>query len=282
MKLSYLKLTLIVVSLCIATVPAFGQEKNKIKLKGNKTYKKEFCSGRNWSSDSRVSVKSLRELNLSAGDVDVDSKNGRITVIGEQRSDVLIRACVRAWGDDEAEAKSIVDSVTIETAGTITAEVDNDYRVSVAYEIRVPNSTNLNLSSNNGRISIKDVDGQIRFKTQNGRVTLSGLSGDVEGRTTNGRLTVKLDGNSWEGRGMNVSSGNGRVSVYIPENYAGDFEVGTNNGRFSSSFSELPVPLDENGKRKKYGAKIVTGSLNGGGAPIKVRTRNGRVSVNKY
>lgn len=279
MKLSYLKLFVLLAALCVATTPAFGQ---KTKVNKNKSYKKKaFCSGNNWSSNS-YSAKALREATLRAGDVNVKSKNGRIIVMGEERSDVLVRACVRSWGDTQEEAQANVDAVQLETAGTITASESKDSRVSVGYEIRVPYSTNLDLSSGNGRISISEVDGIIRFKTGNGRVTLSGLSGDVQGRTSNGRLTVKLAGNSWNGNGLDVSSGNGRISVYVPTNYAGDFEVGTGNGRFSSSVDSLQAPLDSRGKRKRSGRNMASASLNGGGAPIKVTTGNGRVSVNKY
>ena len=214
MRQSYLKSFLLLAAFCVIATPVLAQ-KTKEKNKTYNTYKSEFCSPNNWSSGSKVSAQALRESTMTPGDVNVESKNGRITVIGEARNDVLVRACVRAWGETKEEAQARVDAVQIDTSSTIRANVDenDDYKVSIAYEIRVPNSTNLDLATGNGRLSIKDVDGNIRFKTNNGRVSLSGLSGNVEGQTNNGRVSVKLDGNSWNGSGMNVTTRNGRISL---------------------------------------------------------------------
>jgi len=278
MNKSYLKFALLLTALCVVVTPAFSQYEKKEKTAKHKQTK-GFCSSNNWSNGEKVSAQDLRETTMSSGDVRVDSKNGRITVIGETRGDVLVRACVRSWAKTEAEAKAIVESIRVETSSIIKADIPERSNTSVSYEIRVPNATNLDLSSGNGRIGISDVSGQIRFKTNNGRVTLSRLAGDVEGETTNGRITVKLDGGYWQGNGLNVSTNNGRISLYLPSSYAANVEVGTNNGRFRSSFDALQAPLDENGKRKRSGPNKVNASLNGGGAPIKLVTGNGRVSI---
>jgi DUF4097 and DUF4098 domain-containing protein YvlB len=271
MKRSYFSYVLLLTLFCLLGTVGFAQDKTK--------YEYEFCSSNNWSNGDKVSANDLRETTLSAGDIKVNSRNGRITVKGENRSDVLLRACVRAWAKTDAEAKSTVDQIRIETSGVISAEIPKDTNASVSWEILVPNRTNLDLSSSNGRITISDVDGQIIFKTSNGRVTLSQLAGDVRGETTNGRVTVQLAGTTWNGTGLNVKTSNGRVSLNMPSNYAANVEVGTNNGRFSSDFAELKIPAVD-GKRRRGGSNKVNASVNGGGAPIRVVTNNGRVSVN--
>ena len=83
-----------------------GQEKaerfDKEKLKAYKT--KEFCGGESWNNGDKVSVKELRESTTAAtGSLIVDSgRNGGVSVKGENRSDVLVRACV------QADRKSVV------------------------------------------------------------------------------------------------------------------------------------------------------------------------------
>lgn len=282
MKRSYFSYALVLAVVLLVSTNSFAQDKYKDKIKSKlkqKVY--SFCSGSNWSNGDRVSSKDLRETTLSAGDVKVNSRNGRITVIGSDRSDVLVRACVRAWGYSATEAKEAVDSIRIETSGEITADTPRDSNSSISYEIHVPRSTNLDLYAQNGRITISSVDGQIRFKTSNGRVTLSDLAGDVQGETSNGRVTVKLNGNAWNGNGLNVKTRNGRVTVYMPSSYAADFELRTNNGRFSSDVNELQTQnYDERGRKRRGGSHRVKSSVNGGGAPIKVTTGNGRVTIN--
>ena len=72
---------------------------------------------------------------------------------------------------------------------------------SVSYRLAVPDGFVAGAASTtNGGISIRDVDGQIEFKTVNGGVKLVNLAGDVKGRTSNGGVDVDLDGTELERR----------------------------------------------------------------------------------
>ena len=48
--------------------------------------------------------------------------NGGISVTGEDRRDVQVRAVVHAWAASEAEAQRIADEVVVRTDGTLRAE----------------------------------------------------------------------------------------------------------------------------------------------------------------
>jgi len=264
--------TLLLAIFCLLASGTFAQSKSKEKYR-----KHEFCSKQNgWRDNKKSHASDLRETTLRAGNtITVNSDNGRITIKGENRSDVLVRACVRAWAETLSEADAMVKAVGIKTSPNIRAENISIRNMSVSYEIRVPKSTNLDLESGNGRITISDVNGQLKFETGNGRITLNNVSGDVRGETGNGRVTVKLSGNSWQGSGLNVTTSNGRISLYMPSNYSANVEVGTGNGRFRSDFEALRIK----GRKRSYGSKRVSGSINGGGAPIRLLTGNGRVSL---
>ena len=85
-------------AMTLAAVNLSAQEKEKEKFK-NKTYSREFCSN-NWSNGDKVGGSELREMTVSGGSLTVDGKrNGGIQVRGENRSDVLVRACVQTWGE---------------------------------------------------------------------------------------------------------------------------------------------------------------------------------------
>ena len=260
-----------------------GQEKaekfDKEKLKSYKT--KEFCGGESWSNGEKVSVKDLRESTVAAtGNLNVDGgRNGGVSVKGENRSDVLVRACVQAWGSTDAEAKALASSIRIETGGVIKADSPSDNNWGVSFEILVPRNTSLNIRAFNGGISIKSVDGNIEFATTNGGVNLADLSGTVKGRTTNGGVNVSLTGNTWRGSGMDVVTTNGGVNMTVPAGYAATFETGTTNGGFKSDVAELDIQQEDNQKNGWHRSKRVVASMNGGGAPIKVTTTNGGVRI---
>ncbi len=175
----------------------------------------EFCSNNNWSGNDKVSFNELRESTVSATNVvSVDGqKNGGIKVIGENRSDVLVRACIQSWAKTGQEAQSVARSVRIETSSIITASGASDDNWSVSYMILVPRSTNLKLVANNGGISISSVEGNLDFQTKNGGIKLEHVSGNVKGRTQNGGVKVSLSGNSFTGNGLDVETQNGGIKL---------------------------------------------------------------------
>jgi hypothetical protein len=260
-------------------------KETKEKLKEHKEFKevaknKEFCSQNNWNGD-KVSYNELRELNLPAsGKIDVDgARNGGISVKGENRSDVLVRACVQAWGSTDEAARSLASSIRINTSGVIKADGAEE-NFSVSYDIRVPRNTNLNLKAHNGGLSIKSVDGSMDLATSNGGISVYDAAGDVRGRTTNGGVSVALVGNGWKGSGLDLQTTNGGINLSIPSNFAANVEAGTVNGGFSSDIPELNVTTDD---QKGYGhsrAKRINTTLNGGGANIRLVTTNGGVRIN--
>ncbi len=244
---------------------------------------KEFCDSDNYSNGDRVSFRDLRESPQPAtGDLAVDAgRNGGVRVRGEDRTDVLVRACVQTWGKTDAEARSLASSIKIATGSVVKAEGPDEEKWSVSYEVIVPRNTNLKLNAHNGGIAIGNVDGRLEFETRNGGVSLQDVGGDVRGRTTNGGVNVSLSGSSWRGSGLDVQTTNGGVRISMPENYAANIETGTVNGGFRSDIPALNVTT-ENIVGDEYGrsrSKKINTAFNGGGAPLKISTTNGGVVI---
>ena len=258
---------------CLPGSIVFGQNKAEQKTKN-----KEFCSNYNYSNDEKISYKETREVNIPAGSlVNVDGKrNGGIKVRGENRSDVLVRACIQTLGATDEEARAFAKNIRIETGSTIRAEGAEESNWAVSYEILVPRSTNLKLSTHNGGIGISSVEGTMEFEAHNGGISLNDVAGDVKGKTQNGGVSVSLSGNGWKGGGLDIETKNGGVNLSIPENYAAHIETGTVNGGFKSEINGLSVADDETGRSRN---KRISTDLNGGGATVRVITTNGGVKI---
>jgi hypothetical protein len=270
--------------LFISTTILFGQEKvdTKDAYKAEKVKNKEFCSGENWSNGDRVSFRELREMTLPAtGSLAVDGgRNGGIKVKGSQTSEIVVRACVQTWGTSDEAARAVASGITISTGGTVKANAPSEENWGVSFEILVPRSTDLNLKAHNGGIAISSVEGRIEFETMNGGVSLMDVAGDVKGRTTNGGVNVALAGSSWKGSGLDVITTNGGVHLSMPETYAANIETGTTNGGFRSNIPALNVTTEDvRGPERHQRATRLNTSLNGGGAPIRLITTNGGVSI---
>lgn len=281
--LKYMAVMAIALLIGVAATSAFGQE-TVVKEKTKAEYKdkqRSFCdSSNNWSNDDKVSFRDLRETTISAtGSLTADGgQNGGISVIGSERNDIVVRACVQTWGETDAAAKAAAANIRINTSGTIKAEGSGEKNWSVSFQLLVPRATDLNLSARNGGISVSGTDGRADFETVNGGLHLKNISGAVKGRTTNGGVHVVLSGNTWRGSGLDLTTTNGGVHLTMPDGYAAHIETGTVNGGFHSNIDALKVEKGE-GQDRHRATKIST-DINGGGPPIKVITTNGGVHIN--
>jgi len=245
-----------------------------------KVYDEEgsWCSDR-WNRDNEYACEA-RELTIDADweTITVDgSMNGGIEVEGWKRDEIRIRAKIRAWSRDEDEARDILEEIEIKTSGekihASGPKLRGDRRGwAVSYELMVPRNSNLALETTNGGISITDVHGEIEFDATNGGISLTGLAGDVQGSTTNGGLTIELEGDRWNGKGLDVRTTNGGIEMRLPEGYSAELVTGTVNGSIHLGF---PIMVEGT-----VGKRIKT-SLGEGGAPIKATTTNGGVKIRR-
>ena len=285
-SLSCLSLVLLALIAVMASVSRIGQTVSEDNDRSSSEFgdaSLSFCDSNNWnnwSADKPPSISELREVTIPPdGTLTVDGlRNGGIWVKGEERSDILVRACVQSRGKTIESAKRLASGIRINTSGTIKAEnpdVDSDW--SVSFDIRVPRSTNVDLTVENGGISITRVDGLAKFEVTNGGVFLNDVSGSFKGRTLNGGLFVRLSGTGWKGSGLDVISTNGGVNIDMPEKYAAHVEIGTLNGRFDSDFPGLKLAGIDGSEKQQI--KVVKTDINGGGPTVRLVTSNGGVRI---
>lgn len=220
----------------------------------------------------------VRTFDLSAtGSLEVDaSPNGGVTVNGWDRNEVQVVAMVRAQSRTRADAEALAREVeVIAEPGRVRTDGPRPQRGvnwSVSYEIMVPNRTDLDLESTNGGLDVYDVAGDLRLRTTNGGIELARVSGDVHGRTVNGGVRVELDGDRWSGRGLDLQTTNGGVTLQVPNGYSADLTASTVNGGFDVDF---PVTV-----QGRIGRRLEA-SLGNGGPPIRIQTTNGGVSLQR-
>jgi hypothetical protein len=239
----------------------------------------DWCSNDN-SNDDRRSFCEVREYTVPAAGatVTVDaSPNGGISVDGQSRGDILVRARVVGTAPTEEEARAIAGRVqVVATADRVTADGPRNLGRRegwhVSYRLDVPTQTPLSLRTTNGGIAIDNVNSRVEFRTVNGGVKLSRMGGDVEGRTTNGGVNVDLDGATWQGAGLDVQTSNGGVHLAIPDGYSAHLETATVNGSVKIDF---PVMV-----QGRIGRSVST-DIGSGGPTLRVNTSNGGVKITR-
>lgn len=235
------------------------------------------CRDNGWN-DSDERFCEVRDVPLSGtpSRLVVDGgDNGGVTVVGWDQSSVKVTARIQAYARSASSARSIAQEIRILTDGTIRADGPDRVRHSswsVSYIIYTPRKMDLDLETENGGIGIEDVEGAMRLRARNGGISLDRVAGDVRGETENGGVHVTLDGSRWRGDGLDVSTSNGGVELYVPSGYSARLETGTVNGGFSIDF-----PISVQGRLTHR----LTTTLGNGGPTIRAVTTNGGVAIRR-
>lgn len=233
----------------------------------------------NQGNDDRARSCEMREqTTASVGLLNIDAgKNGGASIKGWTRGDVLVRTRVESWGSNDGEAKAISSQVLVDTSGgRVQArgpESAGNSGWSVSYEIFVPQSTSLSVTTVNGGINISDVRGNLHFDATNGGINLKRLAGEVDGSTVNGGVNIELAGTTWQGNKIDVKTHNGGVNITVPANFSAHFQTETVNGGLQSDF-----PLTMSGELRSHNHDFTIG---GGGPTIHITTTNGGVRLKR-
>jgi Putative adhesin len=260
--------------LALSAAPAVAQSREATSREARRWV--DDCED-NGGRDERERYCTVREQTIGArSQLRVDGRqNGGVSVIGSDRSDILVISKIQAQAGNAADAKELADGIRVDVGDEIRADGPaTRWRSSwsVSYEIHVPRKMNLDLRASNGGISIENVDGRLEFETTNGGITLNGVSGSVRGETSNGGVEVRLTGDRWSGEGLDVRSTNGGVEVTIPANYSARLETGTTNGGMDIGF-----PITVQGRLNRH----LSTQLGNGGALVRVTTTNGGVTLRR-
>lgn len=214
------------------------------------------------------------------------NENGRITLRAWNQPRVRVQASTRVESRDQSEARRVFNATSIVptlSAGGLRIETRtprHDYglfdwlagtnvSVSVEYEITVPSAMNLRIENTNGGIDIAGVSGSMVVSNTNGKIECRRCGGDIDAETTNGAVRAELVQVS-RGKKIRLESTNGRVTVVLPKSIDAQLDASTTNG---SVDTELPVRAVE----RSFNS--LRGTINGGGAPLVLRTTNGGISI---
>lgn len=238
----------------------------------------------------RIEEPFVRTVAVDSGSrVIVDNENGSVTVESWDRNEVKIEATRYVEAGSREAAETAMSQLKVEvTEGTDTLEVrtvsprrsdggfwgwmtGNNVNSGVTYRVTVPRNANLDIDTVNGRVVVREVSGEMDLESTNGRIEVHDASGRVDASTTNGRIYAQL--RSVKGGGMRFSTTNGSVELELPESVAASLEASTTNGSIKTDF---PITISGTFSKNR-----LSGVINGGGEPLRIRTTNGSIRIHK-
>ena len=131
----------------------------------------------------------------------------------------------------------------------------------------------MQLRSGDGSQEIDSVDGKLRATTGDGHIRANGRFDELELKTGDGRVDARAAAGSAVGGGWRLESGDGSVTLKVPDNLAADVDLHTGDGHI-----DLDMPVTTEGKIRQ---NEVRGKLNGGGNLLTIHTGDGSIRLRK-
>lgn len=157
-----------------------------------------------------------RNLKLSGVDVVKvrASEEGGITVKGWDRPSARLTICKCAVAETQAQARHVLGDVKVaSTHGEIFATGPEATQKQVWWVhmiLRVPRTANLDVSSSNGGIAIRNMNSRITARAKNGGISLAHVTGEQKISTENGGISLeKISGK------LEAATTNGPISLKI-------------------------------------------------------------------
>lgn len=134
----------------------------------------------------------------------------------------------------------------------------------------------LEVDTGDGSITVGAMDGEAVLTTRDGGVSLSGRLQAVRIRTGDGSITLRAEPGSTIAPDWSMSTGDGSVAVYLPEGFNADVDAETRDGRLRSDFDLGGADGDSRRRRS------LRGTIGDGGAPLRIRTGDGSISLRSW
>lgn len=125
--------------------------------------------------------------------------------------------------------------------------------------------------TSSGSIKVIGCESSVNIRTSSGSLTVEDVAGTVQGSTGSGSVTAQFSSSPRNGVQLKTSSGS--VTLRVPDHSAFTLDAATSSG---SVRSELPVTMVGQAARDR-----LSGSVNGGGQSLVLRSGSGSIRVLK-
>jgi DUF4097 and DUF4098 domain-containing protein YvlB len=246
-----------------------------------------FAAAEEWSKTYTIGAKP---------DLRVETSDANIQVDGWDQN--RIEAHVSAHGDSIGE--NGVRIVEHQTGDAVEIEVHIPHHYGIAWngrnhrvdiEVHMPREGRVRLHTGDGRIRLDNfkgeadvesgdggieatsIDGALRAHTGDGHIRASGRFDELDAKSGDGHIEIRVNEGSTLARDWSVHTGDGSVTLNLPQSLAADVDLHTGDGHI-----DLEVPVTVEGKLDRNN---VRGKLNGGGKLLLVHTGDGSIRIEK-
>jgi len=219
-----------------------------------------------------------------AGDLTAFTGGGHINV-GNIAGDASLRTGgghIRAGQiGGRADLDTVGGNITVAHAGSFVSVRTGGGQIDFG-EVR----GSVHAQTGGGGIRMMYVSGPIELESSSGSICLTRVAGALQAATSGGTITAWINpdapsggGNVHLGGPSQLASGNGDIIVFLPRNLAANIDATVTNGseRYIEADPALHLILQTsaNGPGSIHAMAV----LNGGGAPLKLKTTGGKIRL---
>ena len=119
--------------------------------------------------------------------------------------------------------------------------------------------------------TVKEIDGRLKARTGDGHVQATGRFDSLDLSTSDGRVDATASAGSRMLAAWSLETGDGAVTLRVPHDIAAFLDARTHDGRIN-----VEIPITTQGRLSGH---ALVGDLNGGGAPLRIRTGDGAITL---
>src|SRR6266481_2420888 len=221
-----------------------------------------------------------------AGDLTAFTAGGHVNV-GNIAGDASLRTGgghIRAGQiGGRAELETVGGNITVAHAGSFVSVKTGGGQIDFG-EVR----GSVHAQTGGGGIRVMYVSGPMELESSSGSICLTRVAGALQAATSGGTITAWINPDSPAGGGnvhlagaSQLSSGNGDIILFLPRNLAANIDAMVMNGGEGHIEADPALHLTMQASGNGSGQVHAMGVLNGGGAPLKLRTTAGKIRL-KY
>ena len=225
-----------------------------------------------WKS---IELADIQEASFAVNDsvlLNIETGDGRVDIVGvEGLAEVKVMAELRTWGNSDSQARKNLENVdlTMEQSdrevrlvhreqntnsihrlesGGIGYGLEIGREDAVSFQIQVPVGIDIKIISDDGDVTIANVQGAIEYISDNGDISMDHFVGSVDVRTDDGDIhfSGELIGAKHE-----IVTNDGDVEILVPASSSLEIDVSVDDGEISSDF-----PLTLQGSRNFFKALL--------------------------
>jgi len=132
-----------------------------------------------------------------------------------------------------------------------------------------------NIETGDGRVDCRNIDGDLRAETKDGGVRIDGVFTTLDLHTGDGSIDAEARSGSKMVSAWSVRTGDGSVTLRLPDGFPADVDVHTGDGHITMDF---PVTIESGASLKQ---NAIRGKMNGGGQLLEIKTGDGNITLRR-